>query len=87
MQNQLPEEYYCMLKELQEIDFVIVELNLYLDTHPMDHLALQQFNQMAQKRQLLAGQFELKYGPLMNFGHSYSRSPWQWNDAPWPWQV
>jgi spore coat protein JB len=87
MQNPLPEEYYCMLKELQEIDFVIVELNLYLDTHPMDNLALQQFNQMAQKRQLLAQQFELKYGPLMNFGHSYSRSPWQWNDAPWPWQV
>lgn len=87
MQNPLPEDYYCMLKELQEIDFVIVELNLYLDTHPMDNLALQQFNQMAQKRQLLAGQFELKYGPLMNFGHSYSRSPWQWIDAPWPWQV
>ncbi|RAV06543.1 spore coat protein CotJB [Paenibacillus sp. YN15] len=87
MHNQLPEDFYCMLKELQEIDFVLVELNLYLDTHPMDNLALQQFNQTAQKRQLLAGQFELKYGPLMNFGHSYSRSPWQWNDVPWPWQV
>jgi len=87
MQTQLPEEYYCMLKDLQEIDFVLVELNLYLDTHPMDNLALQQFNQMAQKRQLLAGQFELKFGPLMNMGHSYSRSPWQWIDTPWPWQV
>ncbi|MNW22327.1 CotJB protein [compost metagenome] len=53
----------------------------------MDNLALQQFNQMAQRRQLLAGQFELKFGPLMNMGHSYSRSPWQWNDTPWPWQV
>lgn len=87
MQQQLPEDYYCMLKELQEIDFVLVELNLYLDTHPMDNLALQQFNQTAQKRQLLAGQFELKYGPLMNSGHSFSRSPWQWIDTPWPWQV
>lgn len=87
MQNQMPDEYYCMLKELQELDFVLVELTLYLDTHPMDTLAIQQFNQMAAKRQQLAGHFEMKFGPLLGFGHSYSRSPWQWNDTPWPWQV
>jgi len=87
MHKQMPEEYYRLLKELQEVDFVLVELTLYLDTHPTDTLAIQQFNQMAQKRHHLAAQYEASYGPLLQYGHSYSRAPWDWNDAPWPWQV
>jgi spore coat protein JB len=81
------EEYRRELEELQKVGFALVELTLYLDTHPMDMQALQQFNQLAQRRQQLAHAFEMKYGPLMQFGHSYSRFPWQWGDTPWPWQV
>lgn len=87
MQKTMDQEYYRLLKELQETDFVLVELNLYLDTHPGDEKALIQYNQFSQKRQQLAGQFEYRYGPLRHFGQSYSRYPWQWNEAPWPWQV
>lgn len=79
--------YYKLLKELQEVDFVLVELNLYLDTHPEDAGALKQYNQFALKRQELAVEYEKCYGPLLHFGHSYSRYPFQWKDAPWPWQV
>ncbi|AJY75974.1 spore coat protein CotJB [Paenibacillus beijingensis] len=79
--------YYEKLEELQQLDFALVELNLYLDTHPGDLQALQQFNQLAQKYKECMQQFEMQFGPLMNFGHSYSRYPWQWNDTPWPWQV
>jgi spore coat protein JB len=81
------EEYRRELEELQKVGFALVELTLYLDTHPTDMQALQQFNQLAQRRQQLAHAFEMKYGPLMQFGHSYSRFPWQWGDTPWPWQV
>ncbi|QJC53088.1 spore coat protein CotJB [Paenibacillus albicereus] len=81
------EAYRAGLKELQVLDFALVELNLYLNTHPGDLQAIQQFNQLAQKRQAVAQQFELQYGPLVHFGHSYSRYPWQWNEMPWPWQV
>lgn len=76
-----------LLKQLQTIDFVLVELNLYLDTHPNDLQALQQYNQFAQQRAQVAREYESIRGPLMNFGHSYSKFPWQWNDTPWPWQV
>lgn len=81
------EAYYRELEELQKVDFALVELTLYLDTHPTDMQALQQFNQLAQKRRQLASEFEMKYGPLMQFGHSFSRFPWQWAESPWPWQV
>lgn len=83
----MEEHYYKLLHELQTIDFVLVELNLYLDTHPDDFQAIQQYNQFAQARQQVALKFEECYGPLMNFGHSYSKAPWQWKDEPWPWQV
>lgn len=81
------EQYYQKLRELQEVDFALVELTLYLDTHPHDQQALQQFNHLALQRQQIALQYEQLYGPLLQFGHSYSQYPWQWAESPWPWQV
>jgi len=86
--NRAGSEAYCKeLEQLQIVDFALVELTLYLDNHPTDMQAVQQFNQLAQRRQQLANDFEMKYGPLLQFGHSYSRFPWQWIESPWPWQV
>jgi spore coat protein JB len=87
MHKKLDEQYYKLLHELQAADFVLVELNLYLNTHPDDVQAIQQYNQFAQARAQLAAQYEAQYGPLLHFGHSYSTAPWAWNDTPWPWQV
>lgn len=87
MQKPLGDQYYKRLLELQEVDFALVELTLYLDTHPTDSNALQQFNQLAHTRQQIAHRFEQDYGPLLQFGHSFSRFPWQWIETPWPWQV
>jgi spore coat protein JB len=80
-------EYYEMLEKLQALDFVLVELNLYLDTHPDDLRAIEQFNQLTCERTVLANEFQLKYGPLQNFGRAYSKFPWEWSQSPWPWQV
>ncbi|MBW7477078.1 spore coat protein CotJB [Paenibacillus oenotherae] len=87
MNKKLDANYYSKLLELQQLDFALVELTLYLDTHPNDLQAIQQFNQLAQQRQQCAHQFEMQYGPLLQFGHSYSKYPWQWIETPWPWQV
>jgi spore coat protein JB len=81
------EAYFKELKVLQTVDFALVELTLYLDTHPTDMQSVQQFNQLSQRRQQIAREFEMKHGPLLQFGLSYSRFPWQWVDSPWPWQV
>lgn len=81
------EMYRAELEQIQKIDFALVELNLYLDTHPTDMQAIQQYNQLAQNRRTMVHAFESKFGPLMAFGHSFSRFPWQWVQTPWPWQV
>ncbi|GGJ60009.1 spore coat protein JB [Anoxybacillus voinovskiensis] len=85
--KQLPKEYYELLEQLQMVDFALVDLTLYLDTHPNDYQAIQQFNQLAQQRKQLKKQYETTYGPLQQYGNSYSNYPWNWDDTPWPWQV
>ncbi|MFB5267332.1 spore coat protein CotJB [Paenibacillus enshidis] len=80
-------QYYELLERLQELDFVLVELNLYLNTHPNDLQAIEQYNQLTRDRMQVAHHFQLLYGPLQNFGHAYSKYPWEWSKAPWPWQV
>jgi spore coat protein JB len=83
----LPQEYYSMLWDLQSIDFVLVELTLYLDTHPGDTTAIEQFNEFAKLRQQLKAEFESQFGPLQQFGNSCATDPWSWADSPWPWEV
>lgn len=85
--KQMPPEYYSQLEELQAVDFVIVELTLYLDTHPDDQDAVQQYNSYVQQRKKIKREFEKHFGSLTSFGYSYSRFPWDWKEAPWPWQV
>ncbi len=85
--KQLPELYYELLTEIQKIDFILVELNLYLDTHPDDVNAINQFNFNSMKSKQLKEEFEAHFGPLQHFGNSYSNYPWSWSTTPWPWQV
>ncbi|WP_068619932.1 spore coat protein CotJB [Paenibacillus tuaregi] len=80
-------QYYELLEKLQALDFVLVELNLFLDTHPDDLQSIQQFNILTRERTQLAEHFQRLYGPLQNFGRAYSKFPWQWSESPWPWQV
>lgn len=87
MPATLPEEFYQWMEELQAVDFVLVELTLYLDTHPQDQSAVQQFNLFAKQRKQIKRAIESKYGPLQQYGNSYSGMPWNWNDGPWPWQL
>lgn len=83
----LPQEYYTMLWDLQSVEFVLVELTLYLDTHPGDTAAIAQFNEYAQLRAQITETFERQFGPLTHHGTSTSTERWMWSEAPWPWQV
>jgi len=85
--KQLPKEFYALMEELQAVDFVLCELNLYLDTHPNDADAVNEYNHYIQQQKQLRQQIESVYGPLHNYGNSYAGYPWNWADPPWPWQL
>lgn len=76
----------ALTRMIQEIQFVCIELNLYLDTHPCDMHALRDFNCSAKQLQELIKMYECNFGPLYNFGLSLNHSRWQWIDPLWPWQ-
>ena len=86
-QQQMPREFYQLLNELQAVDFVLVELTLYLDTHPGDSQALSQFGQFQRRKRILMQQYENTLGQLQEYGNSPAGQKWTWNDSPWPWQV
>jgi spore coat protein JB len=87
MDNPLPKEYYQKLEEIQAIDFTLVELMLYLDTHPTDSQAIAQYNHFAQYSQQLKQAFESQFGPLQQGSVNPTYDFWTWQCGPWPWQV
>jgi spore coat protein JB len=77
-----------MLKRIQEMEFVAVELNLYLDTHPCDEEAVNDYNCAVEVLKKMRKDYEAAFGPLFNFGWGgCSRAPWQWVEGPWPWEI
>ncbi len=74
-----------LLRELQSYDFILTELNLYLDSHPNDKNALQMHCEASEKAKLLKKEFSQNYGPITAASSGNSEC-WQWIKGPWPWE-
>lgn len=66
--------------------FALVELNLYLDTHPSDSKTINLFNQYLMEEKKLCDQYEKSYGPLTVDTENISNNSWNWVKSPWPWE-
>ena len=75
----------AVLRDLTALDFVLVDLQLFLDTHPNDDEALNRYNETLAKANILRQQYESICGPLYSF-RSFNRGGWEWDCDPWPWQ-
>jgi spore coat protein JB len=73
-----------MLREVMAADFTLIDLNLYLNTHPDDCRTVQLYNSCAQRARLIRENYERLYGPLSLFA-TCIKCPWQWIENPWPW--
>ena len=72
------------LTDLQAMEFVLVELGAYLDTHPEDREALSMFRQVAAMERAARSAYEKRCGPLTQWadsgeGYGWLRDPWPWN--------
>lgn len=88
-----------LLKQINEISFTVNDLNLYLDTHPLDENAITAFSQaMTQRKQLLKTYAE-NFNPLTvdcvcpdtNNKTQYEtkypgKKHFTWSDGPLPWE-
>lgn len=74
-----------MLKEISIIDFVLIELMLYLDTHPYDRSAMEHFNHYNRIKGRMEREFAMKFFPLTK-DMAESDKEWRWGKAPMPWE-
>ena len=65
----------------------MIDLDLYLDTHPNDREALNLFNSYRTQEKQLCEQFENKFGPLTLDSNALNANNWVWINGPWPWEV
>ena len=74
-----------MLEWVQALCFVVVDMQLYLDTHPCDSEALTYYRDAVENYEKAKRQFEDAYGPLVATS-SLDCDRWAWADMPLPWE-
>ena len=76
-----------MLKEISMVDFAIVELTEYLDTHPDDEDAVSYIKQYMTILRKLKEEYASLYGPLTLYDSTFSTNKnWGWAKMPLPWE-
>lgn len=72
-----------LINKIRSLDFAIVELAQYLDTHNTDKNALKLHREYANALKELKDKYQKKYGPL---SINFPCNKWRWIEEPWPWE-
>ena len=72
-----------MLNRIKEYNFSVIELSLYLNTHPNDEKALYLHKKYSTELKELKEKYQKIYGPLTIY---YPSNKWRWIEGPWPWE-
>ena len=81
-------KYNCnevMLDEIRAVNFAIVDLKLYLDTHPEEQSKINMYNNFVEKYRALVSEYQRDYSPICAEDY-VSGHPWGWISNPWPWE-
>jgi spore coat protein JB len=76
----------AMLYQVMQYKFALIELDLYLDTHPNDTNAIGLYNQYLNIEKQLSNKYESMYGPLTLESNYLAKNNWVWKNSPWPWE-
>ena len=79
-------EKELLMKKLQGIEFAMVDLGLFLDSHSENEEAIKYFKELQCEHEKLVKQYEKCYGPLTMTG-SDRCDVWEWVKTPWPWEI
>lgn len=75
-----------VLSYLTMLDFKLVDLQLYLDTHPEDICAIKMYNETVAEACEVREAYEQHFGPLCSFRSSSNQEKFTWINNPWPWE-
>ena len=72
-----------LLCKVRELAFTVHELNLFLDSHPHNRMALRYFRKYNDELKKVTALYEEAYGPLTAKSDS-TCDKWVWIKRPWP---
>ena len=78
-------EREMMLKKIGMLKFALVDIDLFLDTHPGDSDMLKKRAEYERELMPLVESFEQRFGPLTK-AESMTNT-WSWVKDPWPWDT
>ncbi len=73
------------LRKIHAYDFALVELQLYLDTHPDDMDALKARKMYTARRKQMVTEYETRFGKYIVTADDVGNDYWDWVKDPWPW--
>ena len=77
----------ALLHEISKVDFAVVEMTLYLDTHPHEREAIAYLNHYLKLKNQLEKEYSYKYEPLsVALAGESDDNKWLWALAPMPWE-
>lgn len=82
MESMSKKELLCAI---QEVNFVLYDLVLYLDTHPDCACALSTYHDYKREYDKMVSFYEKNFEPLYSY-RVYNEDKWTWTEGPWPWQ-
>ncbi|MDO4544521.1 MAG: spore coat protein CotJB [Bacillota bacterium] len=75
-----------LLRKIQQLNFTMIELGLYLNNQPDCCEAQALFDKTRDQYQAARAEYEDCYGPLTYSGVDTCEDGWSWINGPWPWE-
>lgn len=75
-----------LFRKIQIYGFNIADTALYLDTHPMDPLALDYYARIRDLNRKAIAEYTSSYGPITMDDVNVDNK-WTWIEHPWPWET
>ena len=75
----------ALMRKIQELSFMTVELELYLDAYPDSSSALEAYRRTSAELASLTRQYEEHFGPLI--ARNAHADQWTWTMGKWPWHT
>ena len=55
--------------------------------HTLDNKKIEYYNELNKEKKRILDEYEKKFGPIELCSDYLNRSPWSWDNDPWPWEV
>lgn len=75
-----------VLSRLTALDFMALDMALFLDINPENQDAIAIYNEVLKEADKVRAIYEENFGPLCSYRSRSNENRFKWIDNPWPWQ-